>query len=86
MVYSIKYHLPKVGAIAMRLLIADGLPSAVVANKCGAHRSINCRWRQTWRKPKSSMQHMLELLQLPTREPNMLWTDARAWNIFSKKV
>ena len=48
MAYSINPHLPKARAIAMRLLIADGLPSAVVANKCGVHRSTIWRWKQKW--------------------------------------
>jgi predicted DNA-binding protein (UPF0251 family) len=39
MAYSNNPNLPRARAIAMRLLIADGVPSAVVANKCGIHRS-----------------------------------------------
>jgi transposase InsO family protein len=48
MAYSINPNLPKARAIAMRLLIAEGLPSAVVANKCGVHRSTIWRWKQKW--------------------------------------
>ena len=48
MAYSINPHLPKARATAMKLLIADGLPSAVVANKCGVHRSTIWRWKQKW--------------------------------------
>lgn len=48
MAYSNNPNLPKARAIAMRLLIAEGLPSAVVANKCGIHRSTVWRWKQKW--------------------------------------
>lgn len=48
MAYSNNPNLPRARAIAMRLLIADGLPSAVVANKCGVHRSTIWRWKQKW--------------------------------------
>lgn len=48
MAYSNNPNLPRARAIAMRLLIADGLPSAVVANKCGIHRSTVWRWKQKW--------------------------------------
>ena len=48
MAYSSNPNLPKARAIALRLLIADGVPSAVVANKCGVHRSTIWRWKQKW--------------------------------------
>lgn len=48
MAYSNNPNLPKARAIAMRLLIADGLPSVLVANKCGVHRSTIWRWKQKW--------------------------------------
>lgn len=48
MAYSINPYLPKARATAMRLLIAEGLPSAIVANKCGVHRSTIWRWKQKW--------------------------------------
>lgn len=32
----------------MRLLIAEGLPSLTVANKCGVHRTTIWRWKQKW--------------------------------------
>jgi transposase InsO family protein len=50
MAYSNNPNLPRARAIAMRLLIADGLPSATVANKCGIHRSTVWRWKQKWLK------------------------------------
>jgi transposase InsO family protein len=40
--------LPKARAIAMKLLIADGLSLQVVANRCGVHRSTIWRWKQKW--------------------------------------
>lgn len=48
MAYSNNPNLPQARAIAMRLLIAEGLPSAVVANKCGVSRSTVWRWKQKW--------------------------------------
>lgn len=56
MAYSNNPNLPKARGIAMRLLIADGLPSAVVANKCGVHRSTIYRWKQKWLKLNEHVQ------------------------------
>lgn len=50
MAYSINPNLPKARAIAIRLLIADGLPTQTVANKCGVHRSTIWRWYRKWSK------------------------------------
>ena len=56
MAYSNNPNLPKARAIAMRLLIVDGLPSAIVANKCGVHRSTVWRWKQKWLKLNENIQ------------------------------
>lgn len=56
MAYSTNPNLPKARATAMRLLVADGLPSAVVANKCGVHRSTIWRWKQKWNKLNEHVQ------------------------------
>ena len=48
MAYSNNPNLPRARAIALRLLIADGLPAQTVANKCGVHRSTVWRWKQKW--------------------------------------
>lgn len=56
MAYSNNPNLPYARAIAMRLLIAEGLPSAVVANKCGVHRSTIYRWKQKWLKLNENVQ------------------------------
>ena len=56
MAYSNNPNLPKARGIAMRLLIADGKPSAVVANKCGVHRSTIWRWKQKWLKLNENVQ------------------------------
>jgi putative transposase len=56
MAYSNNPNLPKARATAMRLLIADGLPSVVVANKCGVHRSTIWRWKQKWSKLNENIQ------------------------------
>jgi transposase len=56
MAYSNNPNLPKARAITMKLLITDGLPSAVVANKCGVHRSTVWRWKQKWLKLNENIQ------------------------------
>ena len=56
MAYSINPNLPRARAIAMRLLISDGLPPAVVANKCGVHRSTVWRWKKKWLKLNENVQ------------------------------
>jgi len=56
MAYSNNPNLPKARAIAMRLLIAEGLPSATVANKCGVHRSTIWRWKKKWDEINKNVQ------------------------------
>lgn len=48
MAYSINPYLPKARAIAMQLLIREGLPLSVVANRCGVNRSTIWRWKRKW--------------------------------------
>lgn len=48
MAYSINPNLPKARAIAMQLLVREGLPLQTVANRCGVHRSTIWRWKQKW--------------------------------------
>lgn len=48
MAYSINPNLPKARAIAMQLLVREQLPTGVVANKCGIHRSTLWRWKRKW--------------------------------------
>ena len=56
MAYSINPNLPKARAIAMQLLIRDGLPCYVVANRCGVHRSTIWRWKQKWLEINKNIQ------------------------------
>jgi transposase InsO family protein len=56
MAYSNNPNLPKARATAMRLLIADDLPSQTVANRCGVHRSTIWRWKQKWLKLNENVQ------------------------------
>ena len=56
MAYSNNPNLPRARAIAMRLLIAEGLPSIVVANKCGISRSTVWRWKKKWLKLNENVQ------------------------------
>lgn len=48
MAYSTNPYLPKARAIAMQLLVRDGLPLQVVAHRCGVHRSTIWRWKRKW--------------------------------------
>lgn len=48
MAYSTNPNLPKARAVALQLLIREGLPLQVVANRCGIHRSTVWRWKQKW--------------------------------------
>ena len=50
MAYSTNPNLPKARAIALRMLIHEGLPLQVVANRCGVVRSTVWRWKQKWLK------------------------------------
>lgn len=56
MAYSTNPNLPKARAIAMRLLVEDGLSVGVVARKCGVHRSTLWRWRQKWNELNKHVQ------------------------------
>ena len=65
MAYSINPNLPKARAIAMQLLIREGLPLQVVANRCGIHRSTIWRWKKKWDKINENVQ--LENYNRPNR-------------------
>jgi transposase InsO family protein len=56
MAYSTNPNLPKARALAMQLLIREGLPLQVVANRCGVHRSTVWRWRLKWDKLNEHVQ------------------------------
>lgn len=48
MAYSTNPYLPRARAIALQLLIQEGVPLSVVANRCGVHRSTMWRWKRKW--------------------------------------
>lgn len=48
MAYSTNPNLPRARALAMQLLMREGLPLQIVANRCGVHRSTVWRWKQKW--------------------------------------
>lgn len=56
MAYSNNPNLPRARALAMRLLIKEGLPLSVVANKCGVHRSTIYKWKSKWLKLNENAQ------------------------------
>ena len=79
MAYSINPNIPKARAIAMRLLIVDGLPSLVVANKCGVHRSTIWRWKRKWLKINQHRQ--LDNPNRPTRPVGKSRLASCKWSI-----
>ena len=56
MAYSTNPNLPKARALGMKLLLMEGLPVQVVANKCGVHRSTIYRWKLKWSKLNENVQ------------------------------
>ncbi|QQS20315.1 DDE-type integrase/transposase/recombinase [Candidatus Saccharibacteria bacterium] len=56
MAYSINPNLPKARALAMRLLVCEGIPLQIVANRCGVHRTTIWRWKQKWDKLNEHVQ------------------------------
>lgn len=74
MAYSINPNLPKARAIAMRMLIVEGLPSAIVANRCGVHRTTIYRWKKKWLVLNDNVQ--LENFNRPTRNPGATFRQA----------
>lgn len=80
MAYSNNPNLPRARAIAMRLLIIDGLPSIIVANKCGVHRTTIYRWRKKWLQLNEHVQ--LTNDNRPGRNPGTQFRQAALrWNI-----
>lgn len=80
MAYSTNPNLPKARAIALKLLLADGLPVEVTARKCGIHRSTLWRWKQKWTKLNKNVQ--LTNDNRPSRSAgNAFRTSALTWQI-----
>lgn len=70
MSYSNNPNLPKARALGLKLLINEGLPLYVVANKCGVHRSTIYRWKKKWDKLNENVQ-----FDNPNR-PNRIYSQA----------
>jgi transposase InsO family protein len=66
MSYSNNPNLPRARALGLRLLINEGLPLQVVANKCGVHRSTIYRWKLKWLEINQNVQ--LENVNRPSRD------------------
>jgi transposase InsO family protein len=67
MAYSTNPNLPKARALALQLLVRDGLQVQLVANKCGIHRSTLWRWKRKWDSLNEHVQ--LENGNRPNRTP-----------------
>jgi len=65
MAYSINPNLPRARAIALKMLITERRPLAVVANRCGVHRSTVWRWKRKWLKLNEHVQ--LQNFNRPSR-------------------
>ena len=82
MAYSTNPNLPRARAIALRLLLVDGIPLAVVANRCGVHRSTIWRWKRKWDTVNKNVQ--LTNDNRPQREtgtPSSFRSAALTWRI-----
>ena len=81
MAYSTNPNLPRARALGLKLLIKEGLPSQVVANKCGVHRSTIYRWKKKWLVLNENQQ--LENFNRPTRSSgkNSFRLESCSWNI-----
>ena len=81
MAYSTNPNLPRARALGLKLLIKEGLPLNVVANKCGVHRSTIYRWKYKWLRLNEHQQ--LENFNRPTRSSgkNSFRLESCSWNI-----
>jgi len=80
MSYSNNPYLPRARALGVKLLINEGLPLQVVANKCGVHRSTIYRWKKKWLEINQYQQ--LENFNRPSRDPGKTFRLAScSWNI-----
>lgn len=65
MAYSNNPNLPNARAIALKLVLIEGVSVGVAARKCGIHRSTLWRWKQRWLQLNSNVQ--LENTNRPNR-------------------
>ena len=80
MAYSTNPHLPKARALAMQLLVREGVPLQVVANRCGVHRSTIWRWKRKWDILNEHVQFTND--NRPTRQAGSVFRLAACtWNI-----
>lgn len=56
MAYSTNPNLPRARAIALRMLIREGVSLQIVANRCGVQRSTIWRWKRKWLKLNEHVQ------------------------------
>lgn len=83
MSYSNNPLLPKARGDAVRLLVEQQLPVAVVARRSGIHRSTLWRWKRQWDKLNEHVQ--LTNDNRPTRIPGTVWRLAACtWRIPTK--
>jgi transposase InsO family protein len=76
MAYSINPNLPKARALALKLLIEEGLPTQTVANRCGVNRSTIYRWKRKWLELNQNVQ--LENFNRPNRAKDSKLSTFRA--------
>src|SRR5581483_9703402 len=79
MSYSTNPNLPKARALALQLLVRDGLQVQVVANKCGVHRSTVWRWKRKWEVRNSNVQFTND--NRPHRQAGTWRFTACTWSI-----
>ena len=80
MAYSINPNLPKARAIAMQMLVREGLPLQTVANRCGVSRTTIWRWKRKWDKLNENIE--LRNYYRPSRATGKVFRLAACiWNI-----
>jgi transposase InsO family protein len=80
MAYSTNPYLAKARALALQLLVRDGLPVQTVANRCGVHRTTIWRWKQKWNRLNEHVQ--LENENRPSRTPGSSFRQAALrWHV-----
>jgi transposase InsO family protein len=81
MAYSNNPNLAKARALAMKLLLMEGVPLQVVSNKCGVNRTTIYRWKERWLEINANQQ--LENFNRPSRSDgkNSFRLMSCKWNI-----
>lgn len=81
MSYSTNPNLPKARALALQLLVRDGLQVQLVANKCGVHRSTIWRWKRKWDNLNANVQLTNDNRQQTRPGPSTFRLSGCTWRV-----